>query len=74
MEVTAPTEVAVATAAAESMATAVMAIAELAPESAQSVSVTTVEEKAFDLPTRRTKPIEVARRGPLLAGSPAPRP
>ncbi len=67
-------EEAVATAANESTAAAVMTIAELALESAPTVSVTAVVGRTFDLPTRKMKPIEVARRGPLLAENPAPRP
>ncbi len=64
-------EGAVATAATESTATAVMPIAELALESAPSVSVTAVERKTFGLPTRRTMPIGVARRDSTRVANPA---
>ena len=78
MEAIELTEEAVATAATESTvtaeaqaATAVRVIAAL--ESAPSESVAAVEVETYRLPTRRMKPIEVARRGPLPAENLAPR-
>ena len=65
-------EEAVARAATDSTAaTAVTAIAEHALESAPSVTVAKVRVATSDLPTRKRKPIEVARRGSIQVENPA---
>ena len=75
MEAIEPMEATVARAATESTAaTAVTAIAEHALGSAPSVSVAAVGEETFGLPTHRTKPIEVVRRGSIQVENPATRP
>ena len=69
-----PKELAARRAASESTtATDVMVVAEQALESAPSVSVAAVEEETFPLPTRKTMPIEVARRGSNQVVNPATR-
>ncbi len=62
------------TAAAElKVATALTVIAELALESAPSVSDAAVEGETCLLPTHKTKEIEVARRGSIQVVYPAPK-
>ena len=80
MEAIEPTEEAVSTEATESTAaaepkaaTAVTVIAEHALESAPSVMAARVEEETFPLPTHRTKPTEVTRRGSIQVANPATR-
>ena len=75
LEVIEPREEAVARAATESTAaTAVTAIAEHALGSAPSVTVAKVRLATSDLPTRKRKPIEVARRDSIQVENPATTP